>query len=130
MVDQVIAQAPDQVGQLYEVASKLAAFSVADLGMSVVERIFAFLFHVGASIIVFFACREKTYIWLYPFAIILHTLMDGFLALTMVDVISLSTWEIEGILAVFACLTFFGAYFLLYNNDKKLTEEPSPCHKS
>ncbi len=125
VVDQVIAQAPDQVDQVYEIATQLAAFSFADLGMSVMERIFAFLFHVGASILVFYACREKKYIWLYPFAIVLHTVMNGILALTMFDVIRLSTWEIEGIVAVFACLTFLGAYFLLYNNDKKLTEEPS-----
>ncbi len=123
VVDQVRAQAPDQVGQLYTLAEQLAAFSVSDLCVNIFERIFAFLFHTGASILVFYACREKKYIWLYPLAIILHTLMDGIVALRMKELISLSVWALEGVVAVFGCAVFFGAYFLLYRRDKETVTE-------
>ena len=54
---------------------------------------------------------------LYPFAIILHTGMDFIGALSIFNVINLSAWTLEGIVAVFGLLTFFGAYLLLYRKD-------------
>lgn len=59
VVDQVKAQAPEQVEAVYALADQLAAFSFADLGVAVAERIFAVMFHVGASMLVFYASRDK-----------------------------------------------------------------------
>ena len=118
VVDQVIAQAPDQVDQIYAIADKLVTFSVSDLAVSIVERIIAVMYHIGASMLVFYACREKKYLWLYPLAILIHTVIDGFCGLTMVGVVTVSDWTLEGFVAVFASLTFFGAYFMLYKKDK------------
>ena len=117
VIDQVAAQAPDQLGSIETVVSYLTGFSFADLGIAFVERLFAVLFHIGASILVFYACRDKKRFWLYPVAIVLHTGMDFIAALSIFDVISLSPWTLEGICAVFGSLTFFGAYFLLYRKD-------------
>lgn len=118
IVDQVLAQAPDQADQVYAIADQLAAYSFGDFAINIVERFFALLFHIGASILVFYACREKKHFWLYPLAIVIHTMMDGILALTMVDVISLSPWILEGIVGVFGSLTFLGSYLLLYKKDE------------
>lgn len=117
VMDQVMAQAPDQADSLVAVASGIASFSFANLVVGIVERILAVLFHIGASIIVFYACKDKGRFWLYPFAIILHTAMDFIAGLSMTDVFNPSVLALELIAAVFAILTFFGAYFLLYKKD-------------
>ena len=119
LIAQMAAQAPDQVEQGYAVAAQLAAFSVGDLALGVLERIFAVMFHIGASMLVFYACKDKKKFWLYPVAILIHTAMDGVMGLNMAGVIALSSVMTEIIIAVFGCAVFFGAYFLLYRKDKK-----------
>ena len=119
VVDQVMAQAPDQADTLVVVANGIASFSFANLALSIVERVFAVLFHIGASIIVFYACRDKGRLWLYPLAILLHTAMDFIAGLTTVGVWKLPVWALEGIIAVFGVLTFCGAFFLLYKKDAR-----------
>ena len=117
VMDQVMAQAPDQADSLVTVASGIASFSFANLVVGIVERILAVLFHIGASIIVFYACKDKGRFWLYPLAILLHTAMDFIVGLTLVGVLNLPIWAIEGILAVFGILTFCAAFILLYKKD-------------
>ena len=119
LIAQMAAQAPDQVEQGYAVAAQLAAFSVGDLALGVLERIFAVMFHIGASMLVFYACKDKKKFWLYPVAILIHTAMDGTVGLNMAGVIALTPVMIEIIVAVVGCAVFFGAYFLLYRKDKK-----------
>jgi len=119
VIDQVASQAPEQLGSIEPFVSLLTGFSFADLGTAFVERIFAVLFHIGASILVFYACREKKRFWLYPVAIVLHTGMDFIAALNIFTVIRLSPWTLEGIAAVYGLLTFFGAYLLLYRKDNR-----------
>jgi uncharacterized membrane protein YhfC len=119
VVDQVMAQAPDQVDSLVTVASGIASFSFANLALSIVERVFAMLFHIGASIIVFYACKDKGRLWLYPLAILIHTAMDFIAGLTTAGVWKLPVWALEGIVAIFGVLTFCGAFFLLYKKDAR-----------
>lgn len=117
VVDQVAAKAPDQVDTLYTLADQIAAATVAGIGLGFVERAFAFLFHIGASILVFYACRDKGRFWLYPLAIVLHTALDFIVGLTLAKAVTISTWALEGIVGVFGVLVFCGAYFLLYRKD-------------
>lgn len=121
VVDQVAAQAPEQLGSLETVVSLLTEFSFSDLSIAFIERIFAVLFHIGASILVFYACRDKKRFWLYPLAIVLHTGMDFIAGLNIFNAISLSPWQLEGFVAVFGLVTFFGAYLLLYRKDVSYT---------
>ncbi len=118
VIEQVAAQVPDQLGSVEAVMKQLAGFSGADLAIQVAERIFAVLFHIGASILVFFACKDKKRLWLYPLAIVLHTAMDFVAALYLFNVITLSPWMLEAFAAIFGSLTFFGAYFFLYRKDE------------
>ncbi|MBR3734782.1 MAG: YhfC family intramembrane metalloprotease, partial [Lachnospiraceae bacterium] len=69
LIEQAQAQGPDSVAQGYAIAAQLAAFSAGDLFLNIVERIFAVLYHIGASMLVFYACRDKKRFWLYPLAI-------------------------------------------------------------
>jgi len=118
LVDQVASQAPDQVSAIQTLADQLAAISFADIGVGLFERVFAFLFHVGASILVFYAARDKGKLWLYPLAIILHTALDSFAGLNAAKVILLSAPALEAIVVAFGVLTFLVAYVLLYKKDK------------
>ena len=117
VIDQVIQKAPEQVDAVYAQAAQIAAFSFGDLAVGIVERIFAMLFHIGSSILVFYACRDKGKFWLYPLAILLHAVFDFFAALQLGKIITLSPWALEAIFAVISVLVFCGAYFLLYKKD-------------
>ena len=117
VVDEVTAQAPEQLANVEAVVNTLTAFSFGDLCIALVERIFAVMFHIGASILVFYAAKEKKRFWLYPLAILLHTAMDTIAALGTFGVITIPPVLLECIVAVFGISTFFGAYTLLYKRD-------------
>ena len=117
MIEQVRAVAPDQVEQGYAIAEQLASFSVGDLLINIVERVFAVLYHIGASILVFYAGKDKKKFMLYPLAIALHTLLDGLVGLNLAGVLTISPWAMAAITAIVGCGTFYGAYFLVYKKD-------------
>ena len=56
VIDRAASQAPEQIGSIEAVVNTLTSFLFADLGIAFVERIFAVLFHIGAS---FYACKNK-----------------------------------------------------------------------
>ena len=116
VVDQVTAQAPEQLDALQQMVDVIAGFSFGDLCLGLVERVFAFLFHVGASILVFYAARDRKKIWLYPVAILLHTAMDMFAGLYINGTLQISQTVLEIFIAVFGMLVFVGAY-ILYKKD-------------
>ena len=122
LIDQVASQAPDQVSAMQALADQLAAISFADIGVGLFEIVFAFLFHVGASILAFYAARDKGRLWLYPLAILLHTALDSLAGLNMAKVVQLSAPELEAIVVAFGLLTFLGAYVLLYKKDTGAAE--------
>lgn len=117
-INQMMEIAPEQVGQLEEIIVMMTTFSGTTLLINVVERIFAVMFHIGASILVFYACKDKSKMWLYPLAIILHTLMDFIAAMVIFNVISISDLGLELIIAILGMAVFFGSFFLLYKRDK------------
>ena len=117
IVDSVAAQAPDQVGTITALAAQLSALTFAEFGLAVVERIFAVLFHIGASILVFYACRDSKKIWLYPLAIIIHTAMDFVAGLYSAGVLVVPVWGLEIIMAVFGLAVFAWAYLGIYRKD-------------
>lgn len=117
VIDQVAAQAPEQVDALRGLAEQLGALTVADIGLGLLERVFAVLFHIGASILVFYACRDRGRFWLYPLAILLHTALDFLVGLAQFQVIQLPVAALEAVIAAFGIMTICGAYFLLYRKD-------------
>ena len=117
VIEQAAAKAPEQAETLRTLAGQLAGLTVAGVGLGLVERAFAFLFHLGASILVFYACRDRGRFWLYPLAIVLHTALDFIAGLTIAKVVTIPTLALEGIIGAFGVLVFGGAYFLLYRRD-------------
>ena len=117
VIEQAAAKAPEQAETLRTLAEQLAGLNLAGVGLALLERGFAFLFHLGASILVFYACRDRGRFWLYPLAIVLHTALDFIAGLTIAKVVTIPTLALEGIIGVFAVLVFCGAYWLLYQRD-------------
>ncbi len=126
VIEKVAAKAPDKVADLTTLAQELAEMSILNIGTGLIERASALLFHIGASILVFYACKAAKKFWLYPLAILLHTLMDFTAGLYVAKVFTPPTWLLEVIFAVFSILTFCGAYFLLYRKDAEALKENSP----
>ena len=122
MIDQVANEAPGQVDAMYALADQIPQIGILDIVAGMLERVFAFLFHVGASILVFYASRDKGRFWLYPLAILLHTAMDFMAGLYLFKIIETSIPVLEAIIGVLGILTFLGAYFLLYKRDKGRAE--------
>ena len=122
LIDQVAAEMPSQTDAMYALADQIPRIGILDVGAGMIERVFAFLFHVGASILVFYAARDKGRFWLYPLAIVLHTAMDFIAGLYTFKIIEISMPALEAIIAVLGILTFLGAYFLLYKRDKRESE--------
>ncbi len=121
-IEQIAEVMPDQVNAYLAIPDQLAAFTFGTLVISIYERVFAVLFHIGASVLVFYACRDKKKFWLYPLAILLHTAMDAAAGLVVADVIELSDWGLEAVCTVSGLAVFFGAYFLLYKKDGQAPE--------
>lgn len=118
VIEQVRELAPNQLSQIEELIRQLTGFSAMYLLVMIIQRVFAVMYHVGASILVFYACKDKKKFWLYPLAVVLHGLIDTYGGLMLANVINIPDWVFEVIFAIASSLVFFGAYFLLYRKDK------------
>jgi len=109
---------PDVVKQITGIVEQITTFSAATMGIALADRLIAVLYHIGASIMVFYAVKDKKKWWLYPLSILIHTVIDGLLGLQMAGVFELSDVANEIIFAVEALTVFLGAFFLLYKKDQ------------
>lgn len=109
---------PEVVKQITGIVEQITTFSVATMGVALVDRLIAVLYHIGASIMVFYAVKDKKKWWLYPLSILIHTVIDGLLGLQLAGVFELSDVANEIIFAVEALAVFLGAFFLLYKKDQ------------
>ncbi len=119
------APMPGMAEQITATLNQVSSFNIATLGVTVIDRVIAVLYHTGASILVFYACKDKKKFWLYPFAIVIHTLVDGFLGLQMTGLFTFPNWANEVIFGTVSLATFFGGYILLYRKDKKGIQKTS-----
>ena len=108
----------DVIKQIADIVETITTFTAGTFALSIVDRVIAVAFHIGASIIVFYAVKDKKKWWLYPLAIVIHTVIDGFLGLQLAGVFELSNTVNEIVFAVVAFAVFFAAFFLLYKKDK------------
>nr|MCR4688206.1 YhfC family intramembrane metalloprotease [Saccharofermentans sp.] len=80
----------DLEAQIAQVVESITSYDPAAVLLTIVERIGAVLFHTGATILVFYAVKDRKKLWLYPLSIALHTLLDGIVGLRLAGVISMS----------------------------------------
>ena len=81
-----------------------AAFDYGMMAMNVIERLFAMLFHIGLTVIVFYGVVNDKKVFL-PVAILLHMLMDTFPALYQRGLVPL--WSVEVWAAVWTAIVVF-----------------------
>lgn len=96
---------------LEAIPEALAAITLGTILLSITERIFAMIFHVGLSILVFSAVK-KSRISLYFLAIAMHALFDVPAALYQFGVLNLYVTEI--FIAIFAVVFTFVVYKKLH----------------
>ena len=97
--------------------------------MSACERLFAVIFHISLSVIVYKAVKEKK-LYYYIFSIFLHDFLDLFAFLKAKDIIT-SIYIVELIIGIFT-LGITSYSYRLYNNleEKKEEEEEKEKIKS
>ena len=108
----------DAIAQITGIVEQITTFTAATMGLALVDRLLAVAYHIGASIMVFYAVKDKKKWWLYPLSIIIHTVIDGFLGIQLAGVFELSNVANEIIFGVEAFAVIFAAFFLLYKKDK------------
>lgn len=123
IVEQTRAIAPDQVDVLLLLPEQLAAVTFLDCGLVLLERVFAVLFHIGASILVFYACKDKGKFWLYPLAILLHAVMDFPAGLVSLGIVNIPIAAVEIVFAICSTGVFLFAYKCFYKKDVVKKEE-------
>ena len=109
---------PDVINQITGIVEQITSFSASTMGLSLIDRAIAVTYHIGSSILVFYAVKDKKKWWLYPLSIVIHTAIDGLAGLRLAGVISVSDWIFEIIFAAAATGLFLGAYIILYRKDK------------
>lgn len=100
------------ISALQTVPDQLMAWTAGTSILSIIERIFAILLHIGLSVIVFHAVRDKKPL-AYILAVVLHALFDVPAALYQFGVIS-EMYIIEIMLGVYSILFFIIMYKCLY----------------
>ena len=122
-IQEIIDQAASQgasIDEVNAVVDSIKTITFVSVGLSLYERVFAILLHVGLSILVFYAVRERK-TWMYILSIVLHGLFDVPAALYQTGVIALPIIEI--ILTVYATVFFAIVYMVLYKKDTDEVQE-------
>lgn len=119
LIDQSLEQGMPEsmLAQITSIPDTLMNFSLGNAGLVLLERVFAIVLHVGLSVLVFYAVRDRK-VWMYGLAIIIHALFDVPAALYQFGIIT-NIIAVEILLAVYAVVFFVIIYNVLYKNDGK-----------
>lgn len=123
----IASAAGADVSSLEALPSQIMAFTPMNGVLSVVERAFAILLHIGLSILVFNAVRRSK-IGYYFLAVLLHALYDVPAALYQTGVLNI--YIVEVMLAIYSVLFFVIVYRTLYKRDDNISALRAPdCQK-
>ncbi len=123
----IASAAGADVSSLEAVPASIMAITPMSGVLSVVERAFAILLHIGLSILVFNAVRRSK-IGYYFLAVLLHALYDVPAALYQRGVLNL--YIVEVMLAIYSVLFFVIVYRTLYKRDDNISALHAPdCQK-
>ena len=123
----IASAAGADVSSLEALPSQIMAFTPMNGVLSVVERAFAILLHIGLSILVFNAVRRSK-IGYYFLAVLLHALYDVPAALYQTGILNI--YIVEVMLAIYSVLFFVIVYRTLYKRDDNISALRAPdCQK-
>lgn len=119
----IASAAGADVSSLEAVPASIMAITPMSGVLSVVERAFAILLHIGLSILVFNAVRRSK-IGYYFLAVLLHALFDVPAALYQRGVLNI--YIVEVMLAIYSVLFFVIVIRTLYKRDDNISALPAP----
>ena len=123
----IASAAGADVSSLEAIPASIMAITPMSGVLSVVERAFAILLHIGLSILVFNAVRRSK-IGYYFLAVLLHALYDVPAALYQTGVLNI--YIVEVMLAIYSVLFFVIVYRTLYKRDDNISALHAPdCQK-
>lgn len=123
----IASAAGADVSSLETLPSQIMAITPMNGVLSVAERAFAILLHIGLSILVFNAVRRSK-IGYYFLAVLLHALFDVPAALYQRGVLNI--YIVEVMLAIYSVLFFVIVYRTLYKRDDNISALHAPdCQK-
>ena len=123
----IASAAGADVSSLEALPSQIMAITPMNGVLSVVERAFAILLHIGLSILVFNAVRRSK-IGYYFLAVLLHALYDVPAALYQTGILNI--YIVEVMLAIYSVLFFVIVYRTLYKRDDNISALRAPdCQK-
>lgn len=108
----------ETLASLEQIVSLISSLSVEICVITIIERIYAFVFHIALSVLVYHAVNVSGKKYLFPVAILLHAGLDLFAGLYQMDALPLVATEAIGI--VYTGLTVLFAY-RIYTADKSHT---------
>ena len=107
-------------------AQAAASITLGLTGVAMLERVSAIMLHIGLSMLMFPAAKQKGKLWLWPAAICLHALADAPAALYQAGVIR-SVFVIEGFTFVFGLAVLFAGIRTLKGYRESGTENSDCC---
>ena len=123
----IASAAGADVSSLEAIPASIMAITPMSGVLSVVERAFGILLHIGLSIMVFNAVRRSK-IGYYLLAILLHALYDVRAALYQTGVLNI--YIVEVMIAVYSVLFFVIVIRTLYKRGDSISASPAPdCQK-
>ena len=101
-----------------QILANAQSITFATAGIAMFERISAMMIHIGLSMLVYTAARNRKQIWLYPVAILLHALVDAPAAMYQYRAIT-SLAVVEGCSFVIAVICLVLGRIVLYRNNTR-----------
>ncbi len=115
---------PELLGQVEDAITTLKTTPSWHFLMGGAERISAILLHLALSVFVWFAVKNKEKRYLFPFAILVHALVDG--ATVILADKGVPLYALEAVIAVLSLAAFFSALRIYRKEEAKgaAPEEP------
>ncbi len=124
-ISEIMASVPEEMsGEVTAVLEALVTTDPATFLIAIVERVSAVTLHLALSVLVWFAAKDRSRLFLYPAAILIHLAVDA-------SAVLLSNYHVPvlAIEAAIACLTALAAWFA-WHIWKKCTDGSSIPDKS
>ena len=113
------AASGDALTSMETAVSLVSSMTITTCILSILERTYAFIFHIALSVLVYHSVTVPGKKWLFPAAILLHAGLDIFAGLYQMNALSLPVTEILGI--IYTALVAFGAYRIYTGNKEAVS---------
>ncbi len=114
MLDSVTGE---NLTSLEAVITLISSLTVGSCALTILERAYAFVFHIALSVLVYHSIHLPGKKWLFPVSILLHTGLDIFAGLYQTGILPLLVTEIIGV--IYTGIVAIWAY-RIYKDNKSV----------